>query len=168
MSDCLMCNFVEGKSEARKLYEDKDVLCILNPTPATFGHSLVMTKKHLPIITQVEDNVAKKIFFIAQQISTMLFEAINTEGTNILIHNGAVAGQKHAHLLVHIIPRSKDDGLSFEWPKKQLPEKSMNEIHEMLEVPEERKELKREPVKEGEKGPIKEVSYRVKQLRRIP
>jgi len=171
MTNCLICNIIEGKTKVKKIYEDDDVVCILNPTPATFGHSLVIPKKHLQIITQIEDETIKKMFLVSQQISSLLFESTGAEGTNIIIQNGIVAGQKHPHFLIHILPRSKDDGISFEWPRKQIPEESMNKIEEMLKVPEKKKELKREAVEEGKKEarkPLTEGGYLLKQLKRIP
>jgi len=109
------------------------------------------------------------MFFVAQQLSGILFDAVGAEGTNVMINEGFVAGQKHAHAMVHVIPRKKDDGLSFEWPQKQIPEESMNKIFELLKVPEGKVDVRKEAeaVKE-EKREIKAEDFRIRQLRRIP
>lgn len=169
---CQICDLVSGKKKAKKLYEDEEVLAVLNPTPAVFGHSLVMPKKHFTIMQQIPEEVVKKMFFIAQQISGIIFDAAGAEGTNVMINEGVVAGQKHAHMLIHVLPRKKDDGLNFDWAQKQVPEESMNKILELLKVPEgvpEEIEVKKEePLKTEEKKEIRSEDYRIKQLRRIP
>jgi diadenosine tetraphosphate (Ap4A) HIT family hydrolase len=69
---------------------------------------------------------------------------LGAEGTNIMINEGVPAGQRHAHAMIHIIPRKKDDGLNFEWPQKQIPEDYMAKIHDLLKVPQEMK-VEKEP-----------------------
>jgi len=168
---CVICDYVSGKAKARKLYEDEDILAVLNPTPAVFGHSLILPKKHFVLMQQAPEETVKRMFFVAQQISGILFEAVGAEGTNLLVNEGFVAGQKHAHSLVHVIPRKKDDGLSFEWPQKQIPEESMNRILELLKVPEAPKETKakkEEALKIEEKTELSKEDFRLKHLRRIP
>jgi len=169
---CVICDYVSGKIATKKLYEDENILAVLNPTPTIFGHALVMPKKHYVILDQLPEEIAKKMFYIAQQISGIVFEAVGAEGTNIMLNEGFVAGQKHAHCLIHVIPRKKEDGLNFDWPQKQIPEESMNKIYELLKVPEGK--IAEKPLKEAETLKIeekKEVSkedFRIKQLRRIP
>ena len=169
---CIICDYASGKVKTKKLYEDEDIIAVLNPTPAVFGHSLIFPKKHFTIIQQAPEEIVKKMFHVAQQISGIIFDALGAEGTNVMLNEGFVAGQKHAHVLIHVIPRKKDDGLGFEWPQKQIPEESMNRIYELLKVPEGKtaeKPLKEaEPLKTEEKKDISKEDFRIKQLRRIP
>jgi len=171
---CEICDYASGKVKLKKLYEDEEILAVFSPKPAAFGHAIVFPKKHLAILPQIPEEVVKKMFIVAQQLSGMIFEAVGAEGTNIMISEGVPAGQKHAHAMVHVIPRKKDDGLSFEWPQKQIPEDSMAKIYELLKVPQEMKvekpsEVPKEPEtlkKEGVKEKVKD--YLLRQLRRIP
>lgn len=133
---CHICDCIAGKVKTRRLYEDEDILAIFNPKAAAFGHAIIVPKKHVTLISQIPDELVKKMFFVAQQLSTIIFEAVGAEGTNIMINEGVAAGQKHAHAMINIIPRSKDDGMNFDWPQKQIPEDSMNKIVELLKVPE--------------------------------
>jgi len=172
--NCEICDLIEGKTKAKKIYEDEDVIAFLNPKPATFGHSIVLPKKHLTIILQIPDEIIKKMFFVSQQIASIIFEAVGAEGTNIMISEGVAAGQKHAHSIIHIIPRKKNDGLSLEWAQKHIPEDSMAKIHELLKVPQET-EVESAPEKPKEKESLKKADikegvkdYLLKHLRRIP
>ncbi len=171
---CEMCDIVERKIPSKKIYEDSDMLAVLSNEPACIGHTLLIAKKHIPLITQVEDPVIAKMFGMSQQLAGMLFESFNAEGTNVIIQNGGPAGQMHAHFLINILPRFKNDGLSFEWPQKQIPEEKMTQIQQMLSTQEE--QIKPavkvpEPVVIEEKQEIivpKHDNYLYRQLRRIP
>ena len=172
--NCEICDYVAGRVKARKLYEDAEVMAIFNPKPAVFGHAIVFPKKHLTILQQIPEETAKKMFLVSQQLAGIIFESLGAEGTNIMLNEGVPAGQKHAHAVIHVIPRKKDDGLSFEWAQKQIPEDSMAKIYELLKVPQEMKvekpaERPKEPEglkKEGALGKARE--YLLKHLRRIP
>ncbi|MEM4337103.1 MAG: HIT family protein [Candidatus Woesearchaeota archaeon] len=172
---CKICDYVTGKVKTKKLYEDENILAILNPTPVTFGHSLIFPKNHHILIQQIPEEVFKKMFFIAQQISGIIFEATGAEGSNIVISEGVVAGQKHAHAIIHIIPRKKDDGLNFEWAQKQIPEEYMEKIFGLLKVPQNNENFQEKQkteeitaTKQEEPEKEKKEDYRIRHLRRIP
>ena len=44
---CIFCDIISGKIPSSKVYEDDDVLAILDVSQVTFGHTLVMPKKHV-------------------------------------------------------------------------------------------------------------------------
>jgi len=171
---CEICDLINGKIKARKLYEDNEVIAFLAPKPAVLGHSIVLPKQHLAIMPQIPEDVLKKMFFVAQQIAGIIFEAVGAEGTNIMLNEGVAAGQKHAHSMIHVIPRKKNDGLNFEWPQKQVPEDSMAKIQELLKVPSEMK-VEKAPEMPAEKEALKKEGaktgardYLLRHLRRIP
>jgi histidine triad (HIT) family protein len=169
---CEICDYASGKIKVKKLYEDDDIIAAFNPRPAVFGHVIIFPKKHLAILPQVPENVVKKMFVIAQQLAGIVFESLGAEGTNIMINEGVPAGQKHAHMMIHVIPRKQGDGLSFEWPQKQIPEDSMAKIYDLLKVPQEiekapeaakeQETVRKEGAKEGAKD------YLLRALKRTP
>ncbi len=167
---CEICDYVSGKTGTKKLYEDSEILAVLNPRPAAFGHAIIFPKKHITLLLQVPEDVVKRMFVVAQQLAGILFDAAGAEGTNVMISEGPAAGQRHAHAMVHVIPRKSGDGLNFEWPQKQIPEDSMAKIQELLKVPaEQKKEAAAEKPKEEE--PKKEAGvkdYLLNALKRMP
>ena len=48
---------------------------------------------------------------ISKQISNALLKSLQSQGTNIFVANGQVAGQKAPHFMIHVIPRKEGDGL---------------------------------------------------------
>ena len=50
---CVFCMIVDGKIPSKKIYEDNDVLAILDISQATKGHTLVIPKKHYANILEI-------------------------------------------------------------------------------------------------------------------
>ena len=182
--NCPMCQVIEDKNVG-KLYEDDRVIALINRLPASQGHILLMPKEHYPIIEQVPDTLIAHIFTIANQLSTVLFETLGIQGTNILVNNGIEAGQDMPHFVVHVIGRVEGDGLNFTWQPKQISEEEMSSVELMIK--EEAKSLgnfqtkeKPKPIdldKDSKAEAIKhkkdehgheEENYLIKHLKRMP
>lgn len=177
MTDCILCDTVKGKVKSEKIYEDAKVFAILAPTPAAIGHVIVIPKFHYQIIEQIPDYEIAHIFKTVNKLSSAVFEATGAKGTNVIVQNGVAAGQSIPHVCVHIIPRNENDGISFQWPPKQLTEEEMSTVELKLKegaekIGEFEVEEKKMPIKiekkpekiKAEKG----ENYLIKQLERIP
>jgi len=174
MTECLICKIIDGTLPAKKIYEDDDLVAVLDFNGANPGHSFVIPKQHIPIFEQTPTHLVGKLFNIANKISSAIFDTLGVQGTNIFVANGVPAGQKVAHLMVNVIPRKENDGIKLEWQPKQLSEEEMSTIELKLkdeignigfeEAPK-AKPIKAEPVSNEVSG---EDNYLVKQLRRIP
>jgi histidine triad (HIT) family protein len=92
---CIFCQIVSGKVASRKIYEDDVCIAVLDINPANPGHALIMPKEHYSIM-----------------ISTAVLRGLKADGTNIFIANGAAAGQKAPHFMIHLIPRRENDGIT--------------------------------------------------------
>ena len=110
---CEICELIKT-GKLKKLYEDRNIIAVLSPRPSVNGHIWLMPKNHYTIIEQVPDYIVAHLFNMANKISVSLFEALGAEGTNLIVQNGIAAGQKYSHFMIDMIPRSSNDGLSFE------------------------------------------------------
>ena len=90
--------------------------------PASKGHTILFPKQHTPLLALLDDASAARLFVIANKLSTVLFEGMKAEGTNILASNGPAAGQFTNHAALHIIPRWKGDNITFSWKSLTLSE----------------------------------------------
>jgi histidine triad (HIT) family protein len=175
---CLICDILKEK-KGKILFEDDEIVAMLSPAPASKGHVVVIPKEHVVIISLASDKLIKHLFNVANKISIALFEALNAEGTNIIVANGLTAGQQIAHLIIDVIPRYQNDKLNFQWQPKQLTEEEMSvveislrnrakgivfekEVEEPIKIEEKAEAI--ETKKEGEE----EENYLIRQLRRIP
>ena len=134
---CPFCMIADGKIPSAKVYEDSEILAVLDINPATPGHTIAFTKEHYSKLEELSADEAQKLFKIAQKIAKAMTKGLNAAGVNIYMASGTAAGQTAPHLLVNIIPRYDNDGVKFGWqPKKQTDEERgviSNRISENLE-----------------------------------
>jgi len=124
---CIFCAIADGSNPSAKIYEDDKIICVLDIFPASKGHLLVIPKEHLIFSTQMNSELSSHVFNFSNQVAALIYEAMGAEGTNILVSNGAVAGQKVGHVVVHIIPRYKDDKVNISWESKQINEEELKD-----------------------------------------
>ncbi len=172
--DCILCQIVEGKIPSEKIYEDDGVLAVLDMNGANPGHTFVIPKEHFTILEQVPDILVRKLFSIANKISSSLFETLDIQGTNLFVTNGIAAGQAVAHFMINVIPRKENDGINITWQPKQLSEDEMSTVE--LELKEATKNIGSFETRLGiEKFSTPEIesisgedNYLLRQMRRIP
>ena len=116
--NCIFCQISQGKISAQKIFEDDDFIAVLDINPANPGHTIVMPKAHFQVMPQIPDDQAGKMMIVVKKVSQAMLRALKAQGTSIFIANGAVAGQRAPHFMLHIIPRVDGDGINLEIPKK--------------------------------------------------
>ena len=129
---CIFCQIVTGKIQAKKVYEDDKVLAILDINPANPGHTLLLTKEHYSIMPQIPDDEAAYVFMVAKSLSNSMLRSIDAQGTNIIVANGIAAGQRAQHFMVHIIPRKENDGINFVLPQKAMEQNEVEAVGDKL------------------------------------
>ena len=112
---CVFCNIIEGKIPSSKIYEDDDVLAILDISQATKGHTLVMPKKHYENILQIPEDDYIKVMSKVKKIAQVILKAFDAKGLNILNNCNEVSGQTVIHFHVHIIPRYNTDDIQIKF-----------------------------------------------------
>lgn len=112
---CIFCKIINGEIPSKKVYEDDDVLAILDISQATKGHTLVMPKKHYANLFEIDNNFYLKVMAKAKELALKITEKENALGCNILNNCNEAAGQSVMHFHVHILPRYKDDDLKLEF-----------------------------------------------------
>ena len=114
MEDCIFCRIIKNEIPCHKIYEDDNVMAILDIKPATKhgGHILVLPREHFNLITDVPDYLLMKIILVIKKLSNALLKF--SEGVNILQNNKEAAGQSLPHVHFHLIPRFKGDNVRVE------------------------------------------------------
>jgi histidine triad (HIT) family protein len=106
---------------------------MLNPMAATKGHAMVIPKQKISISSQMDDRLVAHVFMVANKLSAAIFESMGATGTNILVSNGASAGQRMEQFVVHVIPRYGDDKVNISWESSQLTEEEMAENNKLIQ-----------------------------------
>jgi predicted fused transcriptional regulator/phosphomethylpyrimidine kinase/diadenosine tetraphosphate (Ap4A) HIT family hydrolase len=106
---CIFCAMAKGDPEVSKsvLYNDGEVMVVLNISPFTIGHLLVIPTTHYTDFNELSPEAIKNLFIIVQKATTLIREVIKPDGVNIGINLGDVAGQRIEHIHIHLVPRFK-------------------------------------------------------------
>ena len=120
MSDCIFCKIANGEFDSFTVYEDNDFRGIMDISPASRGHVIILPKKHAADIYELEDDIASKIYVVAKKIATAVKEVTGCDGVNVLQNNGEAAGQTVFHLHMHVIPRWNDDSIKITWEQTEV------------------------------------------------
>ena len=107
--DCIFCDIVNKKENAEVLFENEHVISFLDIRPVNFGHALVIPKIHYENFLAVPSNHLNELIDITQYLSKYIKQGLNADGFNIIVNNGAAAGQTIYHFHFHIIPRFEKD-----------------------------------------------------------
>lgn len=106
--DCIFCKIASGEIPSRTLYEDEDVIVIMDLNPTSKGHSLIIPKSHYADIYDIDEDTAAKVMKVAKKMATKMTKALGCDGFNLLQNNGETAGQTMFHFHMHLIPRYQD------------------------------------------------------------
>lgn len=116
----VFCRIIKGEIPSTKIYEDDDVLAIMDISQATKGHALVMPKKHCECVLDCPEDTLAKIYKIAQKIANAEMKAFSALGVNILTNAKEAAGQSVPHFHVHVLPRyGANDGLDIRFAEHE-------------------------------------------------
>ena len=87
MDNCIFCKIIDGTIPSTKLYEDDMFRVILDVSPATKGHALILPKSHFRNIFEMDEETASKLFVLATKVAKAMKEALNCDGLNIVQNN---------------------------------------------------------------------------------
>ncbi len=107
---CLFCDIIAGQKPGQIIYEDDAVVAMLDIFPRAIGHTLVVPKKHIQNILELDDAGVGPVFLGVKNVTALLKKALAPHGFTIGINHGTVSGQAVEHLHIHIIPRFEGDG----------------------------------------------------------
>tara|TARA_Y100000310_G_scaffold324465_1_gene386322 strand:+ start:2538 stop:3122 length:585 start_codon:yes stop_codon:yes gene_type:complete len=125
--NCLFCGIVSGQVPTVRVYSDDNFVGILDINPASLGHTILLPKKHVMSVEEMEGDLLSAI----KRIVSAQKKGFGTDGVSVLIPEGASAGQKLPHASVHLIPRVDGDGL-FNWEGKKAEEKELKKAGEKI------------------------------------
>ena len=130
--NCIFCKLANGEIPTSTLCEDEDCRVILDMSPASKGHALIIPKEHYANLYELPDETAAKALILAKKMITKLTKVLECDGYNIVQNNGEAAGQTVFHFHVHLIPRYKDDQVGLGWKMGELSDADRDEILEKL------------------------------------
>lgn len=126
--DCIFCKIANGLISSATIYENSDFKVILDVSPATRGHALILPKEHFDNIFDMDSDTAAKLFGLASASARAMKKELLCDGLNIVQNNGAIAGQTVSHFHMHLIPRYENDNVKIEWEHLEFSTSELNDI----------------------------------------
>ena len=117
--ECLFCKIVRGEVPSYTLFEDDDIIVIMDAYPNVDGHTLIIPKKHYDTFMDIPDDLLIHINEISKRYTNHIMEKLNAKELSVVVNYGNAQKIKHYHM--HLIP---NHGL--------LPECDVKEIYEVL------------------------------------
>jgi histidine triad (HIT) family protein len=175
--NCIFCKIGKKEVPSKVLYEDDIVIAFLDIQPLAFGHTVVTTKKHYVFFSQIPDDEIGHMFKVAQQISQSMLKALQSQGTNMFIANGPVAGQQAPHFMLHIVPRAEHSDIPQFHPAKitynkpdldKIQEALLNRISDVFKVDMKARIAQKKPEQEKQEPTQEVVVEKTKPLQKEP
>jgi len=131
--DCIFCKIINGEIPAEKVYEDDNVIAILDVNPRSTGHTMIIPKDHYSNLLELPDDKVGFVFRAGKKVAGMIKKAFNPKGFTMGLNHGKISGQEVDHLHFHIIPRFEGDcGSSIHSVVNNAPKESLEVIAEKI------------------------------------
>ena len=116
MPPCTFCSIVAGETPAHVVLDDELTLGFLDVRPLFPGHVLVVPREHHVTLPDLPAALVGPFFDRVQRVAAAVPVAMEAKGSFVAMNN--VVSQSVPHLHVHVVPRTKGDGLrGFFWPR---------------------------------------------------
>ncbi|WP_428609717.1 histidine triad nucleotide-binding protein [Sedimenticola sp.] len=112
MSDCLFCKMVTGEIAPDVVYEDDDVLAFRDINPQAPTHVLIVPKRHISTLNDLEPDDARligQLSLAAARVAAQ--EGVADAGYRTLINTNREGGQVVFHIHMHLM-----GGRRMGWP----------------------------------------------------
>ncbi len=122
--DDIVCQIVRGDLDAAVVLRTEEVIGFLDHHPVFKGHVLLSPVQHVDTLLDLPPQLMTPLLSTAQRVATALATALDCQGTFVAMNN--VVSQSVPHLHVHVVPRTKGDGLKgFFWPRTRYADGEM-------------------------------------------
>jgi histidine triad (HIT) family protein len=117
-NECLFCRIVAGEIAAHIVLDERDVVAFLDHRPVFKGHVLVVPREHVVTLPELPTPLLTAVFVAVQRCARAVVDGLGAQGSWIAQNN--VVSQAVPHVHVHVVPRTKGDGLrGFFWPRQK-------------------------------------------------
>jgi histidine triad (HIT) family protein len=118
LAGCVFCQIAAGERPAHTVLADACTVTFLDARPVFKGHVLVVPRRHYPTLADLPAGELGELFTRVQRVSAALPAALGAQGSFVAVNNTVSQSVPHVH--VHVVPRTKGDGLrGFFWPRQR-------------------------------------------------
>lgn len=129
--ECTFCRVVDGSTPAHVVWRDDVAVAFLDRSPLFPGHALVVPTRHAVTLTDLRADELGPFFERVQRVAGAMVAGLDAGGT--FVANNNIVSQSVGHLHVHVVPRTRGDGLKgFFWPRRRYVDGEAERIAERL------------------------------------
>ena len=115
---CVFCSIVAGEVPAEIVLDEPDLVAFLDGRPVFKGHTLLVPREHVVTLPDLPAGLRDGFLEAAQRLARVVVDGLGAQGSFVAMNN--VVSQSVAHLHLHVVPRTKGDGLrGFFWPRQK-------------------------------------------------
>ena len=123
----IFSKIIDGIIPCYKIAENESFLAFLDIQPLAQGHTLVIPKKEIDYIFDLDDSTLKEMMVFSKMVSEKLKTALPCKRIGV-----SIIGLEVPHAHVHLVPINNIDDMNFSKPKLDLSKTEMSAIQEQI------------------------------------
>lgn len=128
---CVICEIAAGAVPAELVWRDDQVFAFLDHRPVFKGHVLVCPLTHVETLPELPSGLVAPVFGVVQRMAAAMVDGLGAGGSFTAVNTTISQSVPHVH--VHVVPRSKGDGLrGFFWPRTKYADGEAAEYGALL------------------------------------
>lgn len=125
----IFTRIIDGEIPCYKVAEDANYFAFLDINPLAKGHTLVIPKKEVDYIFDLDDETLSGMMVFAKKVAAKIKEATNCRKVAVV-----VLGLEVAHAHIHLIPINSESDVDFHKEKLKLTPEEFTEIANSLKL----------------------------------
>jgi histidine triad (HIT) family protein len=127
----VFCRIIAGELPAAEVTRTPELIAFLDHRPVFKGHVLIAPLTHVDTLLDLPSELMAPMLTLAAGVAAALEAAVGAQGTFVAMNN--VVSQSVPHLHLHVVPRSKGDGLrGFFWPRTKYADGEIDDYAERI------------------------------------
>lgn len=123
----IFSRIVAGEIPCHKIAEDDEFFAFLDINPVAVGHTLVIPKKEIDYIFDIDDPMLGRMMAFAKRVARALETAIECKRVGL-----AVMGLEVPHAHIHLIPITQESDMNFFGKKKEMTQEELAAVAEKV------------------------------------
>ena len=119
----IFSKIIAGEIPSYKVAENADFYAFLDINPLAKGHTLIVPKKEVDYIYDLDDKTVAELFVFSKRVAKAIQKAIPCKRVGV-----AVIGLEVPHAHIHLVPLNKESDINFSNPKQQLSPEEFSSI----------------------------------------
>jgi histidine triad (HIT) family protein len=130
---CTFCRILRGELPKVFVEDGRHAVAFLDRNQAARGHLLIVARAHVASWHELDEATISEMALMSHRWSRRLTTVLHVQAYNLLVNNGAAAGQDVMHAHLHLTPRVTGDGYyEFGYKVTRLAEDEVHALEALL------------------------------------